>query len=32
MIFLIEGIAFIIVCVIIVLCVIKAVDLFEGNE
>jgi hypothetical protein len=32
MIFLVEGIAFIIVCVIIMLCVVKAVDSFEENE
>ena len=32
MIFLVEGIAFIIVCIIIILCVTKAIELFEGNE
>jgi hypothetical protein len=32
MIFLVEGIVFIIVGVIVMLCVIKAVEIFEENE
>jgi hypothetical protein len=32
MIFIIEGIAFIIVGVIVMLCVMKIIDLFEENE